>query len=148
MTIAQPFVNFNINASMVRSLCMVLCFVLVLSFAMVSTAQIGYCTEPTEAPSTNPEGIEALGAIGTTVASAIYQLIRSIITPCVCLAFAAAGLMFLFGGNQGTEKAKKIMLGACAGMILVVFAPVIGQFLGEQFQDQGSGDLSKYNPLD
>ena len=147
MTIAFPNTKFQVSAGMVRTLCMALCVVMVLSFALIGSTEVAFCSEvetPTE-PAGDPA--TALTDIGTAVANVIYKGIRSLVTPLVILAFAIAGLQFFFGGNQGTEKAKKWILGACAGFVLVVFTPVIGQFLALQFQNWGSGDLYEYNPL-
>lgn len=147
MTDAISLPKLHISAGTVRSLCMVLCFVMVLSFTLVLNTEVAFC-ETTPAETDSSASIDQLSQIGTVVASAIYRLIRSVITPMVIIAFAAAGLQFLLGGNQGTEKAKKIILGACAGLILVVFAPQIGDFLGSQFAAYGGDDLSNFNPLD
>lgn len=136
MTFANT--NSKVSAEMVRTLCMALCVVMVLSFTMICNTKVAFC---------NGDPTQALSELGIKIADLIYIAILSLVTPLVILAFAIAGLQFFFGGNQGTEKAKKWIFGALAGFVLVVFAPQIGQFLGNSFAGYWSGSLSDYNSL-
>lgn len=120
-----------------------LCFVLILSVCFIGTFGATVCTS-TDATT---EAAEAIETAIEEMANQIYQTMRSIITPLTIIGFAWAGFQFLLGGNQGTEKARKILIGAGIGLALVVFAPLFGQAIATWFAASGTGNLSDYNPL-
>lgn len=117
-----------------------MCCVLVLSLCMMGTIGASLCTATTAAADAIETAIEEM-------ANQIYKTMRSIITPLTIIGFAWAGFQFLLGGNQGTEKARKILMGAGIGLALVVFAPLFGQAIATWFAASGTGNLSEYNPL-
>lgn len=126
-----------------QMLCMVMCCVLILSVFMLGTASVAMCTgsnATTSAATAIEDGINEM-------ANQIYKTMRSIITPITIIGFAWAGFQFLLGGAQGTEKARKILMGSAIGLALVVFAPLFGQAVATWFASSGTGDLSDYNPL-
>ena len=85
--------------------------------------------------------------IVNVTATEIYNVMRAIVIPIVICFIAYAGLLFLVGGSKGTESARKILISCVAAVVFVVFAPIIGQYLGNQFKSYGSGGLDQYNPL-
>lgn len=128
-----------------QMLTMVMCFVLVMSIFVMGTTGTVLCSN-TNANATT-QAADAIETGITEMANQIYKTMRSIITPLTIIGFAWAGFQFLLGGNQGTEKARKILMGAGIGLALVVFAPLFGQAIATWFASSGTGDLSQYNPL-
>lgn len=124
-------------------LCMVLCCIFIMSIVLFSSAAISLCTEG-DATASAANAIEA--AINE-MANQIYKTMRSVITPLTIIGFAWAGFQFLLGGSQGTEKARKILIGSAVGLALVVFAPLFGQAIATWFAASGTGNLTDYNPL-
>ena len=120
----------------------VLCCILVMSVCLMGNATIAQCngTATTQAATAIENAIEEM-------ANQVYKTMRSIITPFTIIGFAWAGFQFLLGGSQGTEKARKILIGSGVGLALVVFAPLFGQAIATWFASSGTGDLSQYNPL-
>ena len=88
------------------------------------------------------EGVINLGA------TEIYGIMRAVVIPVVICFVAYAGLLFLAGGTQGTDKARKVLIGCFASVMFVAFAPIVGQQIGNWVKDSYAGDLSGYNPLD
>lgn len=124
-----------------QTLCMVMCCVLIMSVFLLGTASVSLCTgAASDAASAIQTGINQM-------ATEIYKLMRGIITPLTICGFAWAGFSFLLGGSQGTEKARKILIGSAVGLALVAFAPVFGQAVATWFSGTSSGDLSTFNPL-
>lgn len=121
-------------------LCVCLCLMLFLTAGM----DVAFCAEEGDAAS----GIDAIEDVVTLAAGKIYQIIRAVIIPIVIVAIAYAGLSFLVGGSRGTETARKYMIGSFIAIILVVFAPIIGNEVGKWFSSYGSDTFNSYNPLD
>ena len=121
------------------SLCVCLCLMLFLTAGM----DVAFCAEDDASA-----GIDAIEDVVTLAAGKIYQIIRAVIIPIVIVAIAYAGLSFLVGGSRGTETARKYMIGAFIAIILVVFAPIIGNEVGKWFSSYGSDSFNNYNPLD
>lgn len=142
MDISRRF-SFNAKEA-ARILSMVLCLCLCLCFVMISTMDVAFCENSGADLS---EGIGQLETIVNVTASEIYNVMRAIVIPIVICFIAYAGLLFLVGGSKGTESARKILISCVAAVIFVVFAPIIGQYIGNQFKDYGNGDFSQYNPL-
>lgn len=123
----------------IRMLAFLLAVAMFLPLPLIGGMTAAYCSEA--------EGAEAIGDLVETVAEKIYTLFRQIVTPIVICMFAYAGFQFLLGGNRGTEKARSILFGACIGLILVAFAPIIGKEFAKWFVNYGGGSFSGYNPL-
>lgn len=138
----------SVNAKQI--LAAVLCCILIMSVCMMANSTIAYCSNTTGNNTNTNATTAASTAIETAIedmANQIYKTLRSIITPITIIGFAWAGFQFLLGGSQGTEKARKIIMGAGIGLALVVFAPLFGQAIATWFAASGTGNLSNYNPL-
>lgn len=134
--------SLNLNEVLLRTIALMLCCVMCCSAFVMSNIHVAFCETDAEV-----DAAESIGAAVDDVTDNIYQTMREVVIPICIVVIAAAGFYFVFGGNQGTEKARKVIIGAAVFLILVVFAPVIGKSLGEMFSSQGSGEWSSYNPL-
>ena len=139
---------FMKKKAVVRYLSVFLCLFLCLSMVLVSNAQVAFCktteTEPDKEAASMAGTIEGVINLGATE---IYGIMRAIIIPIVICFIAYAGLLFLAGGTQGTDKARKIFIGCFCAIMFVAFAPVIGNQVGGWVADSYGGDLGSYNPL-
>lgn len=132
-----------------RVFTLALCCIFICAFVLLDSADIAYCEETTpeeESSATTDAGTAIEGAVNE-MTDRIYTTMRSIIMPCTAIGFAAAGFMFLLGGSQGTEKARRVIVACIAGLVLVIFAPLFAQAIATWFASNGGGDLSSYNPL-
>lgn len=127
----------------IRVLAAFLCLCLCLTVALTSNLQVAFCT------GNNATGIaDTIEGVVNLGATEIYGVMRAIIIPIVVCFIAYAGLLFLAGGTQGTDKARKVCIGCFAAVMFIAFAPIIGQQVGNWVADSFSGDLKDYNPLD
>lgn len=124
-----------------RIITTMLLFVMCLSMFVFITPDTAFCAD--DASSTSDAVSEAVNTLATN----IYVTMRKIITPLSICSFAAAGFYFLFGGRSGTEKARTAMLAGVIGIMLVVFAPLIGKEISGWVNGYGGGSLSDYNNL-
>lgn len=149
MTTTMNIPSLTIDkAACKQILVILLCCIVLTGFVMLCTSGIAFCTggEATPGDATDAAA-DAISNAVNQMATKIYQTMRSIITPIVIVAFGFAGFQFLMGGAQGTEKARKTMIGSCIGLAIVIFAPLFGQAIATWFAASGGGDLSQYNPL-
>lgn len=77
----------------------------------------------------------------------IYQTMRQIAIPIIICFFGYAGITFLTGGSRGAEKAMTICKYCLAAVVLVAFAPLFGQTIGNWVASDGTGNITDYNPM-
>lgn len=149
-----PTIETNRKNQLLRNIAMMLCCVMLCSVCLLGTSSVAFCapTTATQPGATAPAGDlnTAAGEIQTaveTMTEAIYTTMRKIITPIVIVAFGFAGFNFLLGGPQGTEKARKGVIAAIAGMAIVLFAPLFGKAVATAFMGGANDSWSNYNPL-
>lgn len=131
------FTNATSHKQMTQIITIALCVFLFVGMFMLATTTSAFCDDiANDIPS----------AI-TSVTDKAYTIMRSIVVPICIVALVMAGFQFLIGGNQGAEKARKVVIGVCAALCFVVFAPVAVQSVASLLKDNGTGGLSKYNPL-
>lgn len=126
--------------NMHRCFAMLLCFMMVASMFICANVDVAMCTTK------NTAGSAIQNAV-SDMSNQIYTVMRAIVIPLVICGLCIAGFQFLIGGNQGSEKARKIVIGCLFAVAFVAFAPLFGQAIGTWVASSGTGDLSKYNPL-
>ncbi len=128
----------------IRVLAFVLCMMMAMSTMMFSTSTVAYCAD--EAAATETAANNIANSV-EQMAGWIYQTMRAIATPITIVIFAYAGIQFLVGGSQGTEKARKACFSGIFGLALIAFAPVLGQAVATWLVGSFDGNLGNYNPL-
>lgn len=128
---------YNVFAMMLMA-CMMFS---ILSFFAPS---IAFCEETGSA---TDQAASVMVDVGNKLATQIYGTIRKVITPLAIVIFACAGCQFIFGGTRGFERAKVLVGCGFAAILLVAFAPLIGQEVSGWVSSFGGGDLSQYNNL-
>lgn len=125
------------------SLCLLLC----VSLFMTVNLSVAFCEDTTTQATSMAKSISDIITLG---ASKIYSIFRAIIIPIVIAIIAYAGLLLLGGSAQSMTKAKTVLIYCFIGTVLIVFAPLIGNEVGNWLNDSStySGDLKDYNPLD
>jgi hypothetical protein len=128
------------------SLCLCLC----LSVFMITNLDVAFCENTSSGNSAASTMANSISGIITLGSSKIYSIFRAILIPILVIIITYNGLLLLGGGPQSVEKAKKSMVLAFVGAILIVFAPLIGNEIGKWLNDSSSysGNLGDYNPLD
>lgn len=131
------------DAVLLRTIALMLCCIMCCSIFVMGNTSLALCapTDPTNSVA------EDIGGAVEDVTENIYSTMRKVVIPICIVVIAAAGFYFVLGGSQGTEKARKVIIGAVIFLVLVVFAPVIGKSLGDMFSEQGAGEWGSYNPL-
>lgn len=130
-------------------LAVAMCLCLCLSVFMITNLDVAFC-ENTSGSSTANSMANSISGIITLGSSKIYSIFRAILIPILVIILTYNGILLLGGGPQSVEKAKKNMVLAFVGSILIVFAPLIGNEIGKWLNDSSSysGNLGDYNPLD
>lgn len=123
--------------SMFRMFALALCVFAFVGMVMVGTSTTAFCA-----------GADSITTAANNLATKAYTIARSVIVPIAICALAFAGFQFLIGGTQGSEKARKVVIGCVCAIAFVVFAPMVVQTVGGFVKDEGKGDLSGYNDLD
>lgn len=134
--------TYRNDAVLLRTIALMLCCIMCCSIFVMGNTSLALC-----APDPTTSVAEDIGDAVEDVTENIYSTMRKIVIPICIVVIAAAGFYFVLGGSQGTEKARKVIIGAVVFLILVVFAPVIGKSLGDMFSSQGAGEWGGYNPL-
>lgn len=122
----------------VIALCLV-CLIISASFLFL-TAEIGYCSS-TQDPAENIQNA-VISAVNN-----IYRVMQIIATPLCIVFYGYAGLQFFFGGNQGTEKARKVIINTSLGVAFILLAPLLAQAFATWFMGDGLTDVNNFNPL-
>lgn len=71
----------------------------------------------------------------------VYGIITAVVRAIATLAFVAAALNGIFGGDKGMEKAKKAMLTTLVVMALVWLGPLIVDQFSSWFSNAGTGTV-------
>lgn len=121
--------------SLYQMIALTLCVFAFVGVVMMGSAATAFCASSTILDAVN------------TVTDEIYTIARSIVVPICIVALAIAGFQFLIGGNQGAEKARKVVIGCVGAICFVVFAPMIVKTIANAVSTEGSGGVDKYNPL-
>lgn len=134
-------------------LAIALCLCLCLSVFMLTNLDVAFCEDPTTGGNSGSAAsnmANSISGIITLGSSKIYSIFRAILIPILVIILTYNGALLLGGGPQSVEKAKKNMVLAFVGSILIVFAPLIGNEIGKWLNDSSSysGNLGDYNPLD
>lgn len=138
----------NKKKEALRILSVFLCLCLCLTMVMAGNIQVAFCEDTEEGDKDTSSIADTIEGIVNLGATEIYGIMRAIIIPIVICFIAYAGLLFLGGGTQGTDKARKVCIGCFAAIMFVAFAPIIGNQVGGWVADSYDGDLGAYNPLD
>lgn len=131
-------ITHHSRKQMFQLVALFLCVVSLVGVIMIGTATTAYCADA----ATNIQ--EAF----SNMTKKIYDIMRAVIIPCCIVALGFAGFQFIVGGNQGAEKARKVVIGVVCAVFFVVFAPVVMSTIGGFVTTEGSGTWSDYNPLD
>ena len=83
----------------------------------------------------------------TDMASQLYVTIRGVIIPVIIVCVAYAGICAITGGSKGVDQCISILKKCFVAVVIVAFAPLIGQQIGNWVSNSGTGDLGNYNPL-
>lgn len=132
---------FTMNSRSKQLLTMVLCCVLFVSVFMLSTTAVAFCADDVST------GIESAFY---KVTEEVYDIMKTVIVPCCIVALAFAGFQFLMGGNQGAEKARKVVIGCACAIGFVVFAPMVVKLVAGIIGNSNNSEKKweDYNPLD
>lgn len=130
-----------------------MCLCLCLSVFMFTNMDVAFCEDPTTPTSSGSAAssmASSISGIVTLGASKIYSIFRAILIPILTIIIGYNGLLLLGGGPQSVEKAKKNLVLGFIGSILIVFAPLVVDEIGNWLNSSSSytGDLADYNPLD
>lgn len=130
---------FTMNSRSKQLLTMALCCVLFVSVFMLSTTAVAFCADVST-------GIENAFY---KVTEEVYNIMKTVIVPCCIVALAFAGFQFLMGGNQGAEKARKVVIGCACAIGFVVFAPMVVKLVAGIIGNSNDSEKKweDYNPL-
>ena len=133
------FTNATSHKQMTQIITIALCVFLFVGMFMLATTTSAFCDE---------------AQLGDTIQSAvsgvtdeIYNIMRAVIVPCCIVALGFAGFQFIFGGNQGAEKARKVVFASGAAIAFVVFAPLAVNTIATMVKNAGNDKIDNYNPL-
>lgn len=134
------FTNATSHKQMTQIITIALCVFLFVGMFMLATTTSAFCTE-------NPDvGNDIQNAV-SQVTEKIYDIMRAVIVPCCIVALGFAGFQFIFGGNQGAEKARKVVFASGAAIGFVVFAPMVVNTIAGMVENSGTDNWDNYNPL-
>lgn len=132
------FTNTTSHKQMTQIITIALCVFLFVGMFMLATTTSAFCADDIN---------KDIPATITDIANNAYKIMRSIVVPICIVALVMAGFQFLIGGNQGAEKARKVVIGVISALCFVVFAPVAVNSVAKLLQNNGNSGLSNYNPL-
>ena len=136
----------TINSRSKQLLTLALCCVLFVSVFMLASTNVAFCA--TTAKTTTSGVATGIENAFSQITEQIYNIMKAVIVPCCIVALAFAGFQFLMGGNQGAEKARKVVIGCACAIGFVVFAPMVVKAVAGIIKagndDSGWDD---YNPL-
>lgn len=130
----------------VSTLSMLLIFTV---FSAAST-MLTFCTDPTapaNAATTTTNISNIFISMLTDMASQLYITIRGVVIPVIIVCVAYAGICAVTGGSKGVDQCVSILKKCFIAVVIVAFAPLIGQQIGNWVANSGTGDLGQYNPL-
>ena len=150
-----------------QAVALIMCVFTFVFVAMAGNATTAYCdmsnwggnnsaTTPTSGDTSTALGntSSSSGTASTGITNAVnsitnqvYKIVRSVVVPFCIVALAFAGFQFLIGGNQGAEKARKVVIGCICAIGFVVFAPMVVQVVSGLVASEGSNDMEDYNSL-
>lgn len=133
------FTNATSHKQMTQIITIALCVFLFVGMFMLATTTSAFCGD-------EDLGNTIQGAV-SGVTEKIYDIMRAVIVPCCIVAFGFAGFQFIFGGNQGAEKARKVVFASGAAIGFVVFAPLVVNTIAGMVENSGTNDWGSYNPL-
>ena len=130
------------SKQMFQLLTLALCVFAFVGMIMVGSTTVAFC---------------AGSGVSTTINNAfsriteeIYNIMKAVIVPCCIVALAFAGFQFLIGGNQGAEKARKVIIAVACALGFIIFAPIVVKSITAIVQsgnDSASDDWNSFNPL-
>lgn len=135
------------NETMRRMIALFVCCMMCFMVFFATSSQIAFCTEPTTAPVSGGAAADSIEGAVNVITETAYDIMRSIITPLCIVWVCYAGFQFLFGGQRGSDSARKTLIHSVVALVIVVFAPVLVKTVAEAFINQGTSDWSSYNPL-
>lgn len=133
------FANTTSHKQMTQIITIALCVFLFVGMFMLATTTSAFCGD--EDLSNTIQGAVS------GVTEKIYDIMRAVIVPCCIVALGFAGFQFIFGGNQGAEKARKVVFASGAAIGFVVFAPLVVNTIAGMVKNSGTDDWGNYNPL-
>ena len=133
------FTNATSHKQMTQIITIALCVFLFVGMFMLATTTSAVCGD--EDLSNTIQGAVS------GVTEKIYDIMRAVIVPCCIVALGFAGFQFIFGGNQGAEKARKVVFASGAAIGFVVFAPLVVNTIAGMVKNSGTDDWGNYNPL-
>lgn len=133
------------SKQMFQMLALVLCVFAFVGMIMISSTTVAFCAEPDVAGTINNAFSQ--------ITMQIFNIIKAVIVPCCIVALGFAGFQFLVGGNQGAEKARKVVIAVACAIGFVLFAPLVVQAVtkilasGSGTHTDSKSDWDKFNPL-
>ena len=131
------FANVS-RKSLYQMIALTLCVFAFVGVVMMGSATTAFCDTANTAAITNAVN---------SITNQVYKIVRSVVVPFCIVALAFAGFQFLIGGNQGAEKARKVVIGCVCAIGFVVFAPMAVQTVSQFVASEGSGGVENYNSL-
>lgn len=123
--------------TMTQIMALTLCVFAFVGVVLMGTAATAFCADD----------LSSISDAVSNLTNQAYELMRNIIVPCCIVALTYAGFQFLFGGNQGSEKARKVVIGCILALCFVVFAPMIVSTVASMVKSEGTKNWGSYNPL-
>lgn len=133
------FTTATSHKQMTQIITIALCVFLFVGMFMLASTTAAFCDD-------EDLGNTIQGAV-SGVTEKIYSIMRAVIVPCCIVALGFAGFQFIFGGNQGAEKARKVVFASGAAIGFVVFAPLVVNTIAGMVKTSGKDDWDNYNPL-
>ena len=130
------FTNVS-RKSMFQMAALTLCIFAFVGIVMMGSATTAFCAD------TSASITDAVNNITNN----IYKIARAVVVPISIVALAFAGFQFLIGGNQGAEKARKVVIGCVCAIGFVVFAPMVVKTVAGYVSGEGTNNIKDYNPL-
>jgi uncharacterized protein YggT (Ycf19 family) len=129
------------SKKMFQMLTLALCVFAFVGVIMVGSTTVAFCD--TGVSSTIKSAVSG-------ITEEIYNIMKAIIVPFCIVALAFAGFQFLIGGNQGAEKARKVIIAVACALGFIIFAPIVVKAITTIVQSgnaNATDDWNSFNPL-
>ena len=128
---------------MFQVIAMTLCIFAFVGMVMLTTTTAAFCDDAKDVANTITNAF-------SKITENVYGIMKAVIVPCCIVALAFAGFQFLIGGQQGAEKARKVIIAVACALAFIIFAPIVVKAITSIVKSgngQDGASWDDFNPL-